>query len=171
MTRSKKTVRPKLIRRTRLSVLEEVFSRRTKPSRWLMLYATIKRIAAMVGMGIKLARGIKNSSTSSSTTECTIPAMGVLPPLLMFAAVRAIAPVAGIPPKNTEAMLPRPCATSSALGLWRESIIVSATTQERSDSMAAKMAMVKASGKTASILPVLKSMAAKSTLGKPAGIS
>ncbi len=44
-----------------------------------------------------------------------MPAMGVRPPAFTFAAVRAMAPVAGMPPKSTDAMLPMPWATSSSL--------------------------------------------------------
>ena len=68
-------------------------------------------------------------------------AIGVLPPFLAFAAVRAMAPVAGIPPKRTDAMLPAPWATSSILELCLEFTILSATTQDKSDSMAAKIAI------------------------------
>ena len=71
-----------------------------------------------------------------------MPATGVLPPFFTFAAVRAMAPVAGIPPNSTEPMLPTPCATSSMLLRWCELIMLSATTQDRSDSIAARMAMV-----------------------------
>ena len=42
-----------------------------------------------------------------------MPATGVLPPLRTLVAVRAIAPVAGMPPKITEPMLATPCAMSS----------------------------------------------------------
>ena len=71
-----------------------------------------------------------------------MPAMGVRPPAFTLAAVRAMAPVAGMPPKSTEAMLPTPWATSSMLARWCPLIIESATTQDSSDSMAARMAMV-----------------------------
>ena len=48
-----------------------------------------------------------------------MPATGVRAPERMLVAVRAMAPVAGIPPKSGETMLAIPCATSSTLGLWR----------------------------------------------------
>ena len=99
-------------------------------------------MAAMVGMGISAAKGIRNTSTATRTSACTMPAMGVRPPAFTFAAVRAIAPVAGMPPNNTDAMLPTPCATSSVLARWCALIMESATTQDSSDSMAAKMAIV-----------------------------
>ena len=62
----------------------------------------------MVGMGIIPAYGIRTTSTSTNVIECTIPAMGVRPPFLMLAAVRAMAPVAGIPPNRAEAIFPAP---------------------------------------------------------------
>ena len=96
----------------------------------------------MQGMGIRAANGIKNTSTNSRTSACAMPEMGVRPPLLALAAVRAMAPVAGMPPNRTDPMLPMPCATSSMLQRWCELIIESATTHESSDSIAAKMAMV-----------------------------
>jgi hypothetical protein len=42
-----------------------------------------------------------------------IPATGVLAPERTFVAVRAMALVAAMPPKNGHAMFARPCATSS----------------------------------------------------------
>ena len=81
-----------------------------------------------------------------------------------------MAPVAGIPPNITEAMFPRPWAVSSAFELLWELTILSATTQESSDSIAAKIAMVKASGKTAEILEKLISIPFKAKGGSPEGI-
>ena len=73
-----------------------------------------------------------------------MPATGVRPPDLMLAAVRAIAPVAGMPPNRAEPMLPMPCAISSVLELWWVATMPSATTQDRRLSIAAKIAMVNA---------------------------
>ena len=64
----------------------------------------------------------------------------------MLVAVRAIAPVAGMPPNNGATMLAAPCAISSVLEWCRDPIIPSATTAESSDSMAASSAMVSAAG-------------------------
>jgi hypothetical protein len=60
----------------------------------------------------------------------------------MLAAVRAMAPVAGMPPKQIEAMLAAPWAQSSRLDLCRPPIMPSATTAQSSDSIAANSAMV-----------------------------
>ena len=62
----------------------------------------------------------------------------------MLAAVRAIAPVAGMPPNRAEPMLPMPWAISSVLELWWVATMPSATTQDRRLSMAARIAMVNA---------------------------
>ena len=48
------------------------------------------------------------SAAGSARGRCRRP--GVRPPFLMLVAVRAIAPVAGMPPKSGDAMLATPCA-------------------------------------------------------------
>ena len=73
-----------------------------------------------------------------------MPASGVRPPVRMFVAVRAIAPVAGMPPKIGEAIFATPWATSSMFDLWRVPIIPSATTADSNDSIAASSATVNA---------------------------
>ena len=77
-------------------------------------------------------------------TACVIPATGVRPPFFTLVAVRAIAPVAGMPPNSGDAMLATPCATSSMFERWRPPIIPSATTAERRDSTAPSSAIVNA---------------------------
>ena len=77
-------------------------------------------------------------------SACTIPATGVRPPFFTLVAVRAIAPVAGIPPNIGATMLATPCAISSMLDRCLPPIIPSATTAESSDSMAASSAIVNA---------------------------
>ncbi len=62
----------------------------------------------------------------------------------MFVAVRAIAPVAGMPPNSGDAMFATPCATSSMFDRCLPPIIPSATTADRSDSIAASIAIVNA---------------------------
>ena len=81
---------------------------------------------------------------SSKVTLCTIPATGVRPPFLTFVAVRAIAPVAGMPPKMGEARFAIPCATSSILERLRPPIMPSETTAESSDSTPPSSAIVNA---------------------------
>ncbi len=62
----------------------------------------------------------------------------------MLVAVRAIAPVAGMPPNSGETMLATPWATSSMFDRCRPPIMPSATTAESSDSMAPRAAMASA---------------------------
>ena len=92
----------------------------------------------------------------------TIPATGVRPPLFTFVAVRAIAPVAGIPPKSGETMFATPWATSSMFERCLPPIMPSATTADSSDSIPASSAIVKAGPTSAVAVPSV-------TCGKRAG--
>ena len=82
-----------------------------------------------------------------------MPATGERAPLRMLVAVRAMAPVAGSPPKMGEIMLATPCATSSTLGLCLSPLMLSATTADMSDSIAPSMAMVTAEENNGRIRP------------------
>ena len=73
-----------------------------------------------------------------------MPATGVCAPARMLVAVRAIAPVAGNPPKSGEAMLAMPWATSSTLESCRSPVMRSATIADISDSIAPSIATVMA---------------------------
>ena len=64
----------------------------------------------------------------------------------IFVAVQRVAPVTGMPPNSGAAILAKPCATSSALELWRSPLIESATTADSRLSSAARMATVSAEG-------------------------
>ena len=66
-TRSNTTVNINVTKRTIVSLLGEVFTRWAKVLQPLILYATMKRIAAMAGIGISFARGISETSISKST--------------------------------------------------------------------------------------------------------
>ena len=57
-------------------------------------------MAASVASGISAAQRPKNSVMSSSVIAWMMPATGVRPPFLTFVAVRAMAPVAGMPPNS-----------------------------------------------------------------------
>ena len=75
-----------------------------------------------------------------------MPATGLVPPARTFVAVLAIVPVAHIPPNRAVPILATPCAISSIFERWRRPVIPSATTAERSDSIAPRKAIVAASG-------------------------
>jgi len=115
---------------------------------------------------MNFAYGISTTRITKSVIECTIPAIGVRPPFLILAAVRAIAPVAGIPPNNTEPILPIPCPISSWLLLCLLFTIPSATTAERRDSIAARIAIVNAFG--ISFLISVNEKCGTETDGRPA---
>ena len=66
----------------------------------LMFHATTNKIAASTASGMPEARGARNSKTAISTSACVIPASGLLAPLRILVAVRAIAPVAANPPNS-----------------------------------------------------------------------
>lgn len=71
--------------------------------------------------------------------------IGDRPPERMLTAVRAIAPVAGMPPKNPEATDASPCPTSSRSASYGPvSDIEAATRADSSDSIAANAATVNA---------------------------
>ena len=74
----------------------------------------------------------------------TIPATGDFPPLLMLAMVRAMAPVAGIPPNIGVTMLAIPSPMSSVLALCFRPVTPSVTIAARRDSMAQRIAIVNA---------------------------
>ena len=80
-----------------------------------MPYDTITSTPARQAMGIYCASGMRNRNISMSTAACMMPATGVRPPLLMLVIVRAMAPVAGIPPNSGDARLAMPWAISSVL--------------------------------------------------------
>ena len=72
-----------------------------------------------------------------------MPGTGDRAPARMLVAVRAMAPVAGSPPKIGETTLAMPCATSSTLGLCLSPLMRSETTADSSDSRAPSSATVK----------------------------
>src|ERR1700737_2268317 len=74
-------------------------------------------MAARTDSGMNRASGAANSTITSSVRAWIIPATGVFAPERILVAVRAIAPVAGSPPKSGEKMLAMPWPTSSTFGL------------------------------------------------------
>ena len=107
MVRSKTMVRKNVSNRTVTSLfgLRSIAKNDRQP---LILYDTTTSTPARQAMGIYCASGMRNRKMSNSTTAWTMPATGVRPPLLILVIVRAMAPVAGIPPKRGEAILASP---------------------------------------------------------------
>src|SRR5699024_439318 len=74
----------------------------------LMLNATTIKIGAMLANGILDAYGANNNKIANTKTLCKIPENGLTAPALILVAVRAMAPVAGIPPNIGVTMLASP---------------------------------------------------------------
>ena len=70
-------------------------------------------MAASAQSGMLLASGAAARITTRSVMAWTMPATGEKAPDLMFVTVRAIVPVAGMPPKNGTIMLATPWPISS----------------------------------------------------------
>ncbi len=108
-----------------------------------MFQATNIRMPASAASGTCTASGAASSTTASSVSACTMPAMGEAAPARTLVMVRAMVPVAGMPPKKGTTKLATPCAISSWLGSWRgNSVALSATRAHSSDSMAPSIAIV-----------------------------
>ena len=109
-----------------------------------MFHATKNRMAASAASGTCAASGASSRITSSRNTACTTPASGLVAPLRMLVAVRAMAPVAAKPPNSGAMMLAAPWPMSSWFESWRAPVMPSATTAVSSDSMAPNKAMANA---------------------------
>ena len=107
--------------------------------------------AARAASGMYSVNGRSHMTTTTRNRECTMAEMDECAPARTLVAVRAMAPVAAKPPKNTEATLPMPCEISSIFELCLSPVMLSATTQASSDSMPASRAMVSASGNSSRI--------------------
>ena len=134
-----------------------------------MFQATNIRMAARQASGIEPASGAATRITSSSASACTMPATGLVAPLFTLVMVRAMVPVAGMPPKKGVTKLAAPCAINSWLGSCRSPITPSATRAHSSDSMAPSSAsvMVGISRKRADSQLKLGSWNAGSAAGMP----
>ncbi|MCY1442893.1 hypothetical protein D9M71_592820 [compost metagenome] len=113
IARSLKTVKLKVINRMATSALGARLTMRLKCFNSLMLYATTNKIAANAHSGMSEAKGAKKKISKIKVTACAKPAMGLLPPLRILVAVRAIAPVAAKPPNRGVTRLAMPCPTNS----------------------------------------------------------
>ncbi|MNK63371.1 hypothetical protein D3C87_825860 [compost metagenome] len=134
-----------------------------------MFSPTNTRMPASTASGTWRASGAASSTTTSSVTACTMPAIGELPPERMLVTVRAMVPVAGMPPKKGVTRLAMPCAISSWLGSWRGwPLTWSATRAHSSDSMAPSSAMVSVG--VTSCLTVSHEKSGSAKAGTPSGM-
>ena len=109
-----------------------------------MFQATIINTGAMLANGIWDANGANSNSVSSTNKPWMTPDILETAPDLILVAVRAIAPVAGIPPKNGVTIFAIPCPISSLLLLCFVPDMASATTAESNDSIPPNTAIAKA---------------------------
>ena len=84
-----------------------------------MFQATYNKMPANTANGTCTASGAAANTTTTSVRQCTRPATGEVPPERTLVTVRAMVPVAGIPPKNGTTKLAMPWAISSWFGSWR----------------------------------------------------
>ena len=112
-----------------------------------MFQATTRSSAAREAMGRWPSSGAMARTADSTNTAWKAAASGERAPARMFVAVRAMAPVAAIPPKTGARMFPIPWATSSASGSWRWPVMPSATTADSRDSIAPSIAIANAEGR------------------------
>src|SRR5438094_986682 len=73
----------------------------------------VRLLAGALERGMNFASGAAARMMMSNVSAWVIPATGERAPLRIFVAVRAIAPVAGMPPNSGLAILAMPCAISS----------------------------------------------------------
>jgi hypothetical protein len=98
-----------------------------------------------------------------------MPATGLVAPARTLTTVRAMVPVAGMPPKAGATMLARPCAISSWLGSCLGTLATwSATRAHSSDSTAPSSAMVSVGITSSLALAQLK--AGRSSEGRVCGM-
>ena len=135
-----------------------------------MFQATNSRMPASAGNGTSEASGAASSTISSSVMACTMPATGVRAPARALVTLRAMVPVAGMPPNRGLTMLATPCAINSWFGSWRgRSVTLSAMRAHISDSMAPSNAIVRVGISNCLALSQLK--AGRASAGKVRGIS
>ena len=110
-----------------------------------ILTAVTTRTPPRTARGIRETTGAANRMTATMTSEWVIAATLVRAPARTFTAVLAIAPVAGMPPKNPVAMLANPCPIISRVSdVLVEPVMASATRAESRLSIAARMATARA---------------------------
>lgn len=110
--RSTLTVTSAVITNTTASDLVEPSTARTVDGSIMRHEVTISTPASAAS-GMCETTVAPTSTIASKSRPCTIAATRVRAPARMLTAVRAMAPVAGRPPKRPEASDARPCPTSS----------------------------------------------------------
>src|SRR5699024_7480702 len=110
----------------------------------LILSATTIKIGAILASGMCEAYGANKSNVNKTNTLLKTPEQRLTAPLLIFVAVRAIAPAAGIPPNKGVMILAKPCPNNALFDRCCFPVIPSATTADSKDSIPPSMAITKA---------------------------
>ena len=108
---------------------------------------------ASAAMGMRLMTPDSRNMDASRPTEWMMPVRRVCCPALMATLVRAMAAVAGTPPKNGMTMLPTPWAISSRSALRGSPFMFPAEAPHSSDSIMPSAAMEKAGASRPVTLP------------------
>ena len=122
-------------------------ARRTMRTPWTstMRTAVTMSTPASAASGMRATSAPPRYATARSSNAWVIDARRVRPPERTFTAVRAMAPVAGIPPKRGAIRFARPWPNSSRSGLWASvSLMPSATLAESRLSRPARSAIANA---------------------------
>ncbi len=168
ITRSNTTVAAAVVSSSTASPRVERTIRATVPNSTIRTAVTI-RTPASAASGIRASRPASANTETSRTTLWTTVATRVCAPARTLTAVRAIAPVAGIPPMNDTATLASPWPSSSRSGsCGSPSAIPSATLAESRLSRAASAATASTADRS-----VGRSVTANSGTcgyGRPAGM-
>src|ERR1700721_3054283 len=143
-TRTTNAVSAKVISSTATSAAGDPRMSLTTCGTSLMFQATTKRMAERQHNGTAEASGDNSRITRIKKPECTSPARGLVAPLRMLVAVRAMAPVEAKPPNKGATILAMPWPSSSWLELCLVPAMPSATTADKSDSIDPSNAIVKA---------------------------
>ena len=103
---------------------------------------TVIKMPASTAAGIFEAIGPTARRIKRSKSPAIIPDSLVLPPEFIFTTVLIVAPAPGIPPKRAPIEFPIPWPISSLFGSWIVLVILSATIEVKSESIAPKSARV-----------------------------
>ncbi len=112
-----------------------------------MFQHTIASTAPRAAIGTNAASGASATIISSTPSAATIPATGCSRAGADIVAVRAMAPVAGMPPMQAPALIGDALRHHSQLERWRRPVMPSATMADSSDSIPPSRKIVKAGRK------------------------
>ena len=134
--RSSVIVARKVTRKVSTPVLKRCENMKRIDAHSFMRTAVTMRTPASAVSGTSAMIGAASKAAASSASAWMMLTSRVCPPDLMPTDERAMAAVAGTPPKKGMMMLPMPCATNSWLACRRTPVIFEPTAPQSSDSTA-----------------------------------